>query len=160
MTLIAMHHRMELLFSLHANTLIVAIPVLSAGLVILWHKEKARKFHMEKVDWWTLAFFMLLFANAGALKYSGITNALASKLLHGIHEGYLLPTVLWTSAIGSSILDNVVLVAAYIPMLSSLKDIGANISNLWWALLFGGCLGGNITMVSSTANIIAIGMLE
>jgi len=27
-------------------------------------------------------------------------------------------------------------------------------------LLFGGCLGGNITLIGSTANIVAIGILE
>jgi len=31
---------------------------------------------------------------------------------------------------------------------------------LWWALLFGGCYGGNMTMVGSTANIVALGILE
>jgi Na+/H+ antiporter NhaD/arsenite permease-like protein len=31
---------------------------------------------------------------------------------------------------------------------------------LWWALLFGACFGGNITMIGSTANIVALGMLE
>jgi Na+/H+ antiporter NhaD/arsenite permease-like protein len=33
-------------------------------------------------------------------------------------------------------------------------------SALWWALLFGGCYGGNMTMVGSTANIVAMGILE
>jgi Na+/H+ antiporter NhaD/arsenite permease-like protein len=35
-------------------------------------------------------------------------------------------------------------------------------SNLlfWWALLRGACYGGNITMVGSTGNIVALGMLE
>jgi len=31
---------------------------------------------------------------------------------------------------------------------------------LWWALLFGACLGGNVTMIGSAANIIAAGVLE
>ena len=31
---------------------------------------------------------------------------------------------------------------------------------LWWALLFGACFGGNITLIGSTANIVALGMLE
>jgi Na+/H+ antiporter NhaD/arsenite permease-like protein len=31
---------------------------------------------------------------------------------------------------------------------------------LWWALLFGGCFGGNITLIGSTANIVALGILE
>ena len=33
-------------------------------------------------------------------------------------------------------------------------------SVLWWALLFGACYGGNITVVGSTANIVASGLLE
>jgi Na+/H+ antiporter NhaD/arsenite permease-like protein len=40
------------------------------------------------------------------------------------------------------------------------KDMGENIHPLWWALLFGGCFGGNITLVGSTANIVALGLLE
>ena len=68
--------------------------------------------------------------------------------------------VLWVSAIGSSILDNVVLVAAFIPIIQSFHDLNINLQPLWWALLFGGCFGGNITMVGSTANIVALGILE
>ena len=30
----------------------------------------------------------------------------------------------------------------------------------WWALLFAACFGGNITVIDSTANIIAVGTLE
>jgi len=37
---------------------------------------------------------------------------------------------------------------------------GLSTSAPWWALLFGGCYGGNMTMIGSTANIVALGMLE
>jgi len=60
----------------------------------------------------------------------------------------------------SAFLDNVVLVAALIPVVQSLAAIGFNAAPLWWALLFGGVYGGNITMIGSTANIVALGMLE
>jgi Na+/H+ antiporter NhaD/arsenite permease-like protein len=33
-------------------------------------------------------------------------------------------------------------------------------SILWWALLFGGCFGGNLTVIGSTANLVAIGAYE
>lgn len=160
LALIAMHHRLELALGLQTNTLIVAIPVLSAGVIMLWHKEKAKKYLKENVDWWTLIFFMLLFAKAGTLGYTGIADVFAAKIIGSVPEKNLLATILWTSAIGSSLLDNVVMVVAYIPVIFSLSDIGVDVSNLWWALLFGGCLGGNITMVGSTANIVALGMLE
>ena len=38
--------------------------------------------------------------------------------------------------------------------------MGFNGAPLWWTLLFGGAYGGNITMIGSTANIVALGMLE
>jgi Na+/H+ antiporter NhaD/arsenite permease-like protein len=57
-------------------------------------------------------------------------------------------------------LDNVVLVAALIPVVQSLAGIGFNGEPLWWGLLFGGVYGGNITMIGSTANIVALGMME
>ncbi|NYT04445.1 MAG: hypothetical protein GKC00_07050, partial [Candidatus Methanofastidiosa archaeon] len=40
------------------------------------------------------------------------------------------------------------------------NNLGVYTYPLWWALLFGGCYGGNITMVGSTANIVALGILE
>ncbi|MFH0910478.1 MAG: hypothetical protein V1918_03065, partial [Planctomycetota bacterium] len=57
--------------------------------------------------------------------------------------------------LGSAFVDNIVFVAAFIPVVQELGQ-----SPLWWALLFGACFGGNITVIGSTANIVAIGMLE
>ena len=72
----------------------------------------------------------------------------------------LATIILWISSIGSSVLDNVVLVAALIPVIQKFSLLGISSNPLWWALLFGGCFGGNITMIGSTANIIALGILE
>jgi len=72
----------------------------------------------------------------------------------------LIVIMVWVSGIVSSIMDNVVLVAAFLPIVASLTDsIGGN-TVLYWALLAGGCYGGNITMVGSTANIVSLGILE
>jgi len=130
--------------------------------VMIWKWSKARDYIQKDVDWWTLLFFLLLFAKAGTLKYTGATDVLAGKILQVVKHNplALTGTILWMSAIGSSILDNVVLVAAFIPIVQSFKDLGFVLQPLWWALLFGGCLGGNITLVGSTANIVALGILE
>jgi Na+/H+ antiporter NhaD/arsenite permease-like protein len=159
---IALHHRLELLWNLEANTLLLSIPLISAGAVMIWKWKRARSYVEKDVDWWTLLFFLLLFAKAGTLKYTGATDVLAAKIVSwvGANPMRLISTVLWTSSIGSSILDNVVLVAAFIPIIHSFKDLGFTLQPLWWALLFGGCLGGNITLVGSTANIVALGILE
>jgi Na+/H+ antiporter NhaD/arsenite permease-like protein len=159
---IALHHRLELLWNLETNTLLLSIPLISAGLVMVWKWKKARSYIEKDVDWWTLLFFLLLFAKAGTLKYTGATDVLAMKIFSaaGANPSVLIGTILWTSSFGSSILDNVVLVTAFIPIVQSFKNLGFALQPLWWALLFGGCLGGNITLVGSTANIVALGIIE
>jgi len=159
---IAMHRRLELFWGLQPNTVLLTMPLISSGLVMIWKRRKARKYVEKDVEWWTLLFFMLLFAQAGTLKFTGATDVLAKNLLGLANSSVfvLKGIVLWVSAIGSSILDNVVLVAAFIPIIQSFHDLNINLQPLWWALLFGGCFGGNITMVGSTANIVALGILE
>lgn len=159
---ISLHHRLELLWKLEPNTILLTMPLFSSGAVMIWKWKKARDYIEKDVEWWTLLFFMLLFAQAGTLKYTGATDILAKKLslLAGNSQPLLIGIILWVSTIGSSILDNVVLVAAFIPVIQSFQSLNLNLQPLWWALLFGGCLGGNITLVGSTANIVAIGVLE
>jgi len=160
---IALHHRLEVLFALKPNTLLLTIPLIASGGVMAWKWQRARDYIEKHVEWYTLLFFLLIFAQAGTLHYTGATEVLAKKLigLTGDSVVVLTGAVLWISTIGSSVLDNVVLVAAFIPIIQSFKaSLGANMQPLWWALLFGGCLGGNITMVGSTANIVALGILE
>ena len=159
---IAMHHRLEILWKLAPNTILLVLPLISSGLVMAWKWEKARDYIEKDVEWWTLLFFLLLFAQAGTLKFTGATDVLARSLagLAKNNLSILTGVVLWVSTIGSSILDNVVLVAAFIPVIQSFQGLNFSLQPLWWALLFGGCFGGNITLVGSTANIVALGILE
>jgi Na+/H+ antiporter NhaD/arsenite permease-like protein len=159
---IALHHRLEVFWNLKHNTILLTMPLISSGLVMAWKWKKARDYIEKDVEWWTLLFFLLLFSQAGTLKYTGATDVIAERLLEVVKHSpaVLIGMVLWMSSIGSSILDNVVLVAAFIPIIQSFKELGFMLQPLWWALLFGGCLGGNITMVGSTANIVALGILE
>lgn len=159
---IAFSHRINLFFGLEPNTVLIIIPLVFAGLIMFWKHTKAREFIEKGVEWWTLLFFLLLFAQAGTLKYTGATDILAKDLANiaGNSLPNLIGIVLWVSAIGSSILDNVILVAAFTPVIQSFQSLNLNLQPLWWALLFGGCFGGNITLVGSTANIVALGIME
>jgi Na+/H+ antiporter NhaD/arsenite permease-like protein len=158
---LALHHRMELMLGLEHNTLLVATAIGGAGIAMLWQRGLARELLMRDVDWWTLIFFMFLFAKAGCLKYVGLTDVISSYMLQlgGGSLMTLIPMVLWISGFASAAADNVVVVAAFVPVLQTLT---AKLSTpvLWWALLFGGTYGGNMTMVGSTANIVALGILE
>lgn len=160
--LLMLHHRMEAALGLQHNTLLVGSSLFGAGIAMLWQRDIARDLIRKDVDWWTLVFFMFLFAKAGALKYVGLTDLVGQALIQFTGEGqliFLLMFILWFSAITSAAADNVVVIATLIPVIQYVTT-QMNSDLLWWALLFGGCYGGNLTMVGSTANIVALGMLE
>jgi Na+/H+ antiporter NhaD/arsenite permease-like protein len=156
-------HRLELWFGLEPNTLLFAIPILGAAVVMLWQRREAREYIQKDVDWWTLVFFLFLFAQAGCLQYVGLTDRIAEAMLNinGSGVNNLLPVIimLWGSGFFSAIADNVVVVSGLAPVAHTLSA-GLSTSAPWWALLFGGCYGGNMTMIGSTANIVALGVLE
>lgn len=160
--LIALHRRLETLLNLEENTLLVIIPIIIAGLVLIVNKEKAKDYIEKELEWNSLLFFLFLFAQAGVIQSSGIAEKISEKIvsLSGSNKNLLSFSLLFSSGFLSSALDNVVVVASYIPIVNSLKKILADTSSFWWAILWGGCFGGNITMIGSTANIIALGFLE
>lgn len=155
--LIAFHHYLEKKLGLEKNTILIVAPLLIAGLLMMWRHERARHYIETEVEWWTLLFFMMLFVVAGTLEHTGVTSRVASDFVNvcGTKTSVLTPVIILVSAIGSAFVDNVVFVAAFIPVVKEL-----NSTPLWWALLLGACFGGNITMIGSTANIVALGMLE
>ncbi|MDH4269219.1 MAG: SLC13 family permease [Dehalococcoidia bacterium] len=158
---LALHYRLELLFGLERDTLLVATSITGAGIAMLWKRDKAREYLERGVDWWTLIFFLFLFSVAGCLAYTSVTGKLADAATGLTTSPVLLTiTIALGAAFGSAALDNVILVAALIPVVQAFGAIGVNSFPLWWALLQGACYGGNITMVGSTANIVALGMLE
>jgi len=158
---VALHYRIELLLGVEKFTYLLVAAFAGAGIGLLWKRSKAQHIVERGVDWWTLLFFTFLFAKAGALKYTGLTDILAGGIASMATSQLQMTTfMLWFSGIMSALLDNVVLIAALIPVVQSLATIGFNAAPLWWALLFGGVYGGNITMIGSTANIVALGMLE
>lgn len=160
--LITIHHRLEVLLGLETNTVLLIAPLLAASIIMVWRRDKARSYIESDVEWWTLLFFLFLFAQAGIIGEIGVAGVLAKKLLSlvGYNKAFLLSAIIFGGAIISSVLDNVVVVAGFIPIIHSLKEILPTQNILWWGLLFGACFGGNMTVIGSTANIMAIGTLE
>ncbi|MBE6394525.1 MAG: hypothetical protein E7044_10795 [Lentisphaerae bacterium] len=158
---IASHHQTEELLGLDKNSVLLVMPLICAGIVMILKPSRARFYIEKEVDWWTLIFFMILFAVAGTLEHTHVDQVMANGFskIAGKTPATLVPFIFTVSAFGSAFVDNVIFVAAFCPVIEQLaltvKDFP-----LWWALLFGACFGGNITMIGSTANIVALGMLE
>ncbi len=158
---IASHHQTETLLGLEKNSVLLVMPLICAGIVMILKPNRARHYIEKEVDWWTLIFFMLLFAVAGTLEHTHVDQLMAEGFskIAGKTPASLVPFIFSVSAVGSAFVDNVIFVAAFSPVIEQLSVTVKDLP-LWWALLFGACFGGNITMIGSTANIVALGMLE
>ncbi|MEM4707355.1 MAG: SLC13 family permease [Candidatus Anstonellales archaeon] len=160
--LLVFHHQIEEMLHLQKNNMLLGAAFLGAGLAILFEREKARSLVETRVDWWTLTFFIMLFSSVGALKYVGVTSWAAQRIIaqFGNDLEVLTAVIMFSSGLLSAMLDNVLAVASFIPVLESMKELGISSSVFWWALLFGGTLFGNLTVIGSTANIVAVGIAE
>jgi Na+/H+ antiporter NhaD/arsenite permease-like protein/mannitol/fructose-specific phosphotransferase system IIA component (Ntr-type) len=172
--LIMFHARAEALLHLGEGTMLMAAPLAAVAFIIFVEQERGKQLIARSIDWWTLLFFMFLFASAACLEHTGVTTKLGYLLLQAAEHspvnhllgksgvtGSALVLMLWGSGIGSGFVDNMPIVAALVPVVKSLLAVKLpHASILWWALLFGGCFGGNLTMVGSSANLVAVGMYE
>jgi Na+/H+ antiporter NhaD/arsenite permease-like protein len=139
------------------------IALAGAFFLVLWTKEDLEDV-LKKVEWDTILFFVGLFIMVGVLQFTGVIDKLAA-LMTSMTKGNLKKTstvLLFGSGILSGILDNIPLVATFIPVV---KIIGEStsvdvIQPIWWSLALGSCLGGNGTLVGASANVIMFGFAK
>ena len=159
---IASHHPVEHALGLEPNTMLVAAPLTIAGLLMVFRSHRARHYVEQSVEWWSLLFFMMLFAVSASLEACGVTDVIAEQIAPdgAAPSKYILtPLIVAITAVGSAFVDNIVFVSTFIPIIKKIVADAPQMQPLWWALLFGACFGGNITAIGSTANLVAISML-
>ena len=159
---LVLHHLIEHWLHLANNTMLLGVALIGAGFALALSGEKARLLVEKRVDWWTLAFFLLLFASVGTLKQMGVTGVIAERIiqLSGGSIPILTTLFAWSSGLLTAIMDNVLAVATFVPIVNDVSAAGLQTFPLWWAMLMGGTLMGNATLIGSTANIVAAGVLE
>ena len=153
-----------IIFFLFEETLHIkpALVALSASAIALVLVRPPIQETLKRVQWDVLIFFSALFVLIGGLQAAGVMQSLASLIAHAVH---LPPVVLglillWGVAILSMLVDNVPITIALIPVIQGLGGAGISIAPLWWALVFGAGLGGNGTIIGSTANIVVASISE
>lgn len=117
---------------------------------------------IHDVEWSTILFFVGLFIMVGGLVQTGVITKVADLIIH-YGKGspiILILIMLWGSAIISSFLDNIPFVATLIPIVLVMGQNGIDITPLWWAISLGACLGGNGTLIGSSANVVLSGISE
>lgn len=115
------------------------------------------------VDWITIFFFTGLFVMVYGLEETGVLSYLGQQFIDMTNGSLqkMMFLILWSSAILSSIIDNIPFVATMIPMIKSIEEsIGGRdtMMPVWWALSLGACFGGNGTLIGASANVVVAGM--
>ena len=129
---------------------------LSKGTVSMWHSLKA-------IDYDTMLLLAGLFCVIAGITNVGVIDELA-ELIAGAGKGnvFLLYTVIVFGSVAiSAFIDNIPYVATMLPVLASLSAV-MNVSPLllYFGLLIGATLGGNLTPIGASANIAGVGMLR
>ena len=115
---------------------------------------------LSKIEWPTLFFFVALFVMVGALEATGAIDEVAQGVQDatGGNRTAELLGIVWISAVGSAVVDNIPFTTAMIPVV---EQLGATEDpSYWWALSLGACFGGNATIIAAAANVAAAGLTE
>jgi len=118
---------------------------------------------VKSVDFETLLLLTSLFCVIAGITNIGIIDDFAQWIVKvGGNSLFLLYTmIVWGSVLISAFVDNIPYVATMLPVLSVVTArMGVEPYLLYFGLLCGATLGGNLTPVGASANITATGLLR
>lgn len=159
-----------------------AVALMGAALALLLaHHSKIDTVNhiLRDVDWSTLIFFMCIFVLIGGLEKTGVIGGLSAVLAFVLGKNIVVGSIvlLFTIGILSSVVPNIPLVVAMVPLLKQyVVNVGlagsevldssfqgefpAAVLPLFYAMMYGATLGGNGTLVGASSNIVAAGISE
>ena len=138
--------------------------ILTVIIELFLSKSKESMIHaLKAMDYATCALLTGLFIVIAAITEIGLVQDLADFIANagGSNMFLLFTIVVWGSVIISAFIDNIPYVATMLPILGT---VAANMNVepyfLFFGLLVGATLGGNITPIGASANIAGVGMLR
>ena len=149
-------------FKWFGGTACVALAILCMVFSRFAHK-KEHAWVIMHYDWSTTAFLAGIFVMVGMLERVGLIDNFAHFLAETIPSNPVIVfnVVVWVSVAISALIDNVPYLTAMIPVVQKLSDtLDVGMELLVFGLLIGASLGGNITPVGASANIVATGALR
>ncbi len=153
---------------------IICCTLLVIGLIYNYIRNKTLESvvgPLKAIDFETLGLLVGLFLMIGGISNMGVIDALAQLLadLGGGNVFVMYTVIVWASVLISAFIDNIPYVATMIPVIGGIAAqmapaLGADPIlvgiPLYFGLLSGATLGGNITPIGASANITAIGILR
>jgi len=146
------------------------IAVLGALVLMVLADIENIEYLLHKIEWATLMFFAALFVLLEGLEKLGLVDLIGGYIADAIEkvpaENRLVAAIViivWVSAIVSAIIDSIPYTTAMIPIIIQLANnpaLGLDLRPLIYSLAFGTGLGGNGTIIGSTANLVCVGLSE
>ncbi len=121
------------------------------------------KYALGEIDFETLLLLMSLFVVIGTLTETGVIEDISALFvkLGGSSLFGMYSIIVWGSVIISAFIDNIPYVATMLPVVQGIAAMmGCDAHVLYFGLLVGATLGGNLTPIGASANIAAIGILQ
>ena len=118
---------------------------------------------VKEIDFFTLLLLGSLFIVIEGIKVAGVVDEIARLFVQiSGNNLFLIYTLLvWASVLLSAFIDNIPYIATMLPVTQSIAlHLGVDPTILYFGLLAGATLGGNLTPIGASANITALGILR
>lgn len=144
----------------------IAMICVTYGIIgLVWHEWKHRESIslMKDLDWHTFFFLIGIFILVGSLTYRGIVNDIANLIIDVTKGNKFIAytVIIWLSVLLSAFIDNIPYTVAMIPVAKLVANsLGVGPELFLFGLLIGTSLGGNITPIGASANVVAVGLLR
>ena len=137
-----------------------AVALGAAALFLLLYAPHHVEEAVDKVEWSMVLFFASLFVIIGVMDLAGVLETIGKgvETLLNFPHAASLSSILWFSAGASSVTDNIPLAAVLARILALLHVPGS--SGLWWAVILGANLGGNLTPIGSASTVVAMTVIK
>lgn len=130
-----------------------------AAVMLIRYRHEVDALYRE-VDWDLLGFFAALFVVINVMEHALVLEAIGVVLAKMLELGDNLGTglLLISAAVASSVTDNIPLAAMLAKILTGLSI--SSDSPLWWSVVFGANLGGNLTPIGSASTLVAVTVIH
>jgi Na+/H+ antiporter NhaD/arsenite permease-like protein len=150
-------------FKYMLGSLCVVFGAVSFAWYLFHTKGKELRRFASALDWQTGVFLMGIFVLVRSLSAQGLMEDAARIILRasGSNAFVVYLMIVWISVFLSAFIDNVPFLVAMLPVVQIVTArLGISPYAMYFGLLLGASIGGNITPIGASANIVAMGIMK
>lgn len=132
-------------------------------LELLKNRVKAPSFEeiLSSLDWRAVLFYVALFALVGGIGHVGLLKMLAETIKPYFISPFIGVSILyWVTVPVVGIVEHDAYILTFLYVIKDMAALGIDPWPFWWALLWAGTLGSNLTVAGAPALYVAINICE